>query len=181
MGSSNFESILQFIFFRLAAEKALTSTNLTKPDATPRTVQNNRLNRPADASVHQSSSKFDRCSIRFVLFCFFSAHPIARLPQGPVTIRPRTIPPRLMSKQISQPNKFQDFLLKRFSEITEDENVIKMLNVSFEEIERALKVVSDKLMLTCQTNNMPVGPQLPDDVKFNNDEDKNADSSESYR
>ena len=118
----------------------------------------------------------------FDSICFvFSAHSVARLPQGPVPMRPRITPPRLMSKQISQPNKFQEFLLKRFDEINEDENVLKMLNLSFEEIERALKVVSDKLMLTCQTNNMPVAPQLPDDVKFNNDEEKNEDSSESYR
>lgn len=147
---------------QMAAEKALASTNLTKPDATPRTIQNNRSNRPADASIQQT-------------------HPVARLPQGPVPMRPRITPPRLMSKQISQPNKLQEFLLKRFDEINEDENVLKMLNLSFEEIERALKVVSDKLMLTCQTNNMPVAPQLPDDVKFNNDEEKNEDSSESYR
>ena len=78
-------------------------------------------------------------------------------------------------------DKFHDFLLKRCAEITEDEQMVGMLNVCLDDIERALKVVSDKLMSTCQMNNMPVTPQLPADVKFNNAEETNEDSSESFR
>lgn len=96
-------------------------------------------------------------------------------------MRPRMIPPRLVSTKYLQQNKFHEFLLKRCAEITEEDSVIKTLNLCFEDIEHALKIVSDKLMLNCQNNNMPVTPQLPDDVKFNNTESTNEDPSESFR
>lgn len=66
-------------------------------------------------------------------------------------------------------------------EISENENTIRILQGFVEDIERALKTVSDKIMEQCKENNICVVPQLPDNVKLNNVEQLNEDPSESYR
>ncbi|CAF3859199.1 unnamed protein product, partial [Adineta steineri] len=50
-----------------------------------------------------------------------------------------------------------------------------------EDIERALKTVSDKITEQCKINNMPVEPKLPDNVKLNNVEQPTEDATEAYR
>jgi hypothetical protein len=50
-----------------------------------------------------------------------------------------------------------------------------------DDIERALKTVSDKIMEQCKMNNISIVPQLPDNVKLNNVEQPNEDPTESFR
>ncbi len=66
-------------------------------------------------------------------------------------------------------------------EITENEKTIFILHHFVEDIERALKTVSDKIMEQCKQNNISVIPQLPDNVKLNNIEQLNEDPTESFR
>jgi uncharacterized protein (DUF342 family) len=95
-------------------------------------------------------------------------------------IRQKSYP--LIGQQISNnENIFQNLIDKKCSEITENENTIFILHRLVDDIERALKTVSDKIMEQCKQNNISVAPQLPDNVKLNNIEQLNEDSSESFR
>lgn len=101
-------------------------------------------------------------------------------------IRPtHTLPPvrAKPSTPIIQPNEnaFQNFLASKCNETMEDEDRIMMIHQLVEDIERALKVVSDKITEQCKQNETPVVPQLPDNVKLNNIEQPNEDPTESFR
>ncbi|CAF3546466.1 unnamed protein product [Rotaria sordida] len=78
-------------------------------------------------------------------------------------------------------NLLQNLINNKCAEITENENTIKILHRFVEDIERTLKTVSDKIMEQCKLNNISVVPQLPDNVKLNNTEQLNEDPSESFR
>ena len=78
-------------------------------------------------------------------------------------------------------NAFQNFLNSKCAETVEDENRIATVHQLVEDIERALKVVSDKITEQCKQNNTSVVPQLPENVKINNIEQPNEDPTESFR
>lgn len=87
------------------------------------------------------------------------------------------------STPIIQPNenRFQNFLTSKCNETNEDEDRIEMIHQLVDDIERALKVVSDKITEQCKQKQTPVVPQLPDKVKLNNIEQPNEDPTESFR
>lgn len=66
-------------------------------------------------------------------------------------------------------------------EISEDEITLFLLHRFVDEIERALKTVSDKLMEQCKLNNTRVVPKLPENVKLNSVEQPDEDPTESFR
>jgi hypothetical protein len=78
-------------------------------------------------------------------------------------------------------NFFQNIINKKSSEITENENTIITLHHFVDDIERALKTVSDKIMEQCKQKNICVTPKFPENVKLNNIEQSNEDSTESFR
>lgn len=77
--------------------------------------------------------------------------------------------------------KNENLINQKCVEITEDENTILILQNFVEDIERALKIVSDKIMEQCKQKNISVIPQLPENVKLNNIEQSNEDPTESFR
>jgi hypothetical protein len=78
-------------------------------------------------------------------------------------------------------NTFEDFLERKSIEINDDDSTIQVLHRCVDDIERALKIVSDKLLAICQENNLSVIPQLPDEAKLNMVEQNSDDPMESYR
>jgi hypothetical protein len=78
-------------------------------------------------------------------------------------------------------NLFQNLITNKCAEIIEHENTIRILHQLVDDIERALKTVSDKIMEQCKQKNISVVPQLPDNVKLNNIEQQDEDSTESFR
>ena len=82
---------------------------------------------------------------------------------------------------LNNENSFQNMINAKCAEISENENTIRTLHNFVDDIERALKTVSDKIMEQCKINNTSVIPQLPDNVKLNNTEQLNEDPTESYR
>ncbi len=90
--------------------------------------------------------------------------------------------PSIVQQQISNnENIFQNLIDKKCLEITENENTIGILHGLVDDIERALKTVSDKIMEQCKQKNISVAPKLPDHVKLNNIEQANEDPTESFR
>ncbi len=77
--------------------------------------------------------------------------------------------------------KNENLINQKCVEITEDENTILILQNFVDDIERALKIVSDKIMEQCKQKNISVIPQLPENVKLNNIEQNNEDPTESFR
>jgi hypothetical protein len=77
--------------------------------------------------------------------------------------------------------KNENLINQKCLEITEDENTILILQNFVDDIERALKIVSDKIMEQCKQKNISVIPQLPENVKLNNIEQSNEDPTESFR
>jgi hypothetical protein len=77
--------------------------------------------------------------------------------------------------------KNENLINQKCVEITEDENTILILQNFVDDIERALKIVSDKIMEQCKQKNISVIPQLPENVKLNNIEQSNEDPTESFR
>lgn len=77
--------------------------------------------------------------------------------------------------------KLQEILEMKYAEISEEESTIAILHSLVEDIERALKTVSDKIMLVCQMNNVQVVPQLPEEAKPSSPEASNDDPTESFR
>ena len=77
--------------------------------------------------------------------------------------------------------KLQELLEMKYAEISEEESTIVTLHSLVEDIERALKTVSDKIMLVCQMNNVQVIPQLPEEAKSSSPEATNDDPTESFR
>lgn len=84
-------------------------------------------------------------------------------------------------QQHKNENLFQNLINIKCGEISENEETILILQNFVEDIERALKTVSDKIMEQCKINNISVIPQLPDNVKLNNTEQLNEDPTESFR
>lgn len=111
----------------------------------------------------------------FSLFSLVHANIRPTYPVQPVRTKP---PPPIVQ---AYENVFQHFLTSKCSETVEDENRIVMVHQLVEDIERALKVVSDKITEQCKQNNTPVVPKLPDNVKINNIEQPNEDPTESFR
>ena len=73
-------------------------------------------------------------------------------------------------------NIFENLLDRKCTEISEYDSTIIVLNQFVEDIERAMKIVSDKMMEQCQINNIRVVPELLDNIEQTND-----DPSESFR
>jgi len=97
-------------------------------------------------------------------------------------IRQKSYPSIGQQQQIlNNENIFQNLINKKCLEITENENTIGILQSLVDDIERALKTVSDKIMEQCKQKNISVAPQLPDNVKLNNIEQLNEDPTESFR
>jgi len=73
------------------------------------------------------------------------------------------------------------FFHTKNNELTDDSLIISQLQTLVDDIERALKTVSDKIMEQCKQQNLMVIPRLPDNVKLNNNEQDNEDPTESFR
>lgn len=89
--------------------------------------------------------------------------------------------PLINQQQQSNENLFQNLIEKKSSEIIENDDTIFILHRLVDDIERALKTVSDKIMEQCKQNNIRVVPQLPDNVILNNIEQTNEDPTEAFR
>jgi hypothetical protein len=72
----------------------------------------------------------------------------------------------------------ENLLNRKCTEISEDENTIIMLHRFVEEIERAMKIVSDKMMEQYRINDKHVAPY---EIKLNNPEQTNEDPTETFR
>jgi hypothetical protein len=108
-----------------------------------------------------------------------------RTPRGRVSrgiypkVRHLHLPKANQQKSLEQKN--ENLINQKCVEITEDENTILILQNFVDDIERALKIVSDKIMEQCKQKNISVIPQLPENVKLNNIEQSNEDPTESFR
>jgi hypothetical protein len=98
---------------------------------------------------------------------------------SPQPIRQKLYPSK--EKVSNNENLFQNLIDIKSIEISENENTIIILHRFVDDIERALKTVSDKIMEQCKMNNISIVPQLPDNVKLNNVEQPNEDPTESFR
>lgn len=95
--------------------------------------------------------------------------------------RPNFISTGQQQTNLNNENSFQNLINNICAEICENDDTIAQLQCFVEDIERALKTVSDKIMEQCKLNNITVIPQLPENVKLNNPEQSNEDPSESFR
>ena len=146
-----------------------------------------------NATIHHD--KFSS-KIKFFLRSSFSGHQLifiyglvhpAPTPAQPFN-PPQQIRPRLYgfkgpAQHASAQNetKLQDVLEMKCAEITEKESTISLVHSLVEDIERALKTVSDKIMEFCQMTDTQVIPQLPEEAKPSSPEPANDDPTESFR
>ncbi|CAF1327567.1 unnamed protein product [Adineta steineri] len=151
---------------QVAAEQALAATALKKPELAQRGVPSARA--PRRGGVGQGMYSNTRHQ-------YPSAQPI----------RQKSYPPPIQQQQqqtiSNNENAFQNLINNKYTEISENEHTILILQRLIEDIERALKTVSDKITEQCKINNMPVEPKLPDNVKLNNVEQPTEDATEAYR
>ncbi|CAF3870443.1 unnamed protein product, partial [Rotaria sp. Silwood1] len=78
-------------------------------------------------------------------------------------------------------NNFEILLNRKHIDISECDSTLIIINNFVENIERAMKDVSDKMMEECQLKNIRVVPQLLYNIPLNSIEQTNTDSSESFR
>ncbi|CAF4029329.1 unnamed protein product [Rotaria sp. Silwood2] len=139
---------------QIAAEQALATTALKKPEQKQRTLNSTRMiptrKIPADDSQQYTLSSTSQ---------------------------------QQQQQQIDpiNDNTFEMFLNKKHTDIIEYDSTIIAVNHFVENIERAMKYVSDKMMAEYQQKNIRVVPKLLDNIQSNNIEQINEDSSESFR
>ncbi|CAM4910448.1 unnamed protein product [Rotaria socialis] len=154
---------------QVAAEQALQTTALKRPELTQRGSHSARTSRGGAGRGTYSNIRQQ-----------YPPPPPQQQQQQP---RPKPYTPTGGQQQAvsNNENLFQNLINHKCEEICENENTIITLHRFVEDIERALKTVSDKIMETCKLNNVTVVPQLPDNVKLNSVEQLNEDPSESFR
>ncbi|CAF1090562.1 unnamed protein product [Adineta ricciae] len=158
-----------------AAEQALVVTALRKPDSNQRGSYANRPNRGGNAPQGMYSN---------VRYQYPSQPPIPLPPQQQqqqLPMRQKTYMPTEQQAHGNNQQSLLNFIESKCAEISENEHTISTLQRLVEDIERALKTVSDKITEQSKRNNTPVIPKLPDNVKLNNVEQNYEDSAESFR
>ncbi|CAF0743663.1 unnamed protein product [Rotaria sp. Silwood1] len=151
---------------QVAAEQALTMTALKKPESSQRSPHSVRTPRRGTGQGMYSSVRHQYSTQQ------------TRQKSHSLTGQQQQYHQQTVS---NNENLLQNLINNKCAEITENENTIRILHCLVEDIERALKTVSDKIMEQCKLNNISVVPQLPDNVKLNNTEQLNEDPSESFR
>ena len=96
-------------------------------------------------------------------------------------MRQKTYMPTEQQTHGNNQRSLLNFIESKCAEISEKEHTISTLQRLVEDVERALKTVSDKIAEQSKRNNAPVTPKLPDNVKLNNMEQNYEDSAESFR
>ncbi|CAF2417164.1 unnamed protein product [Rotaria sp. Silwood2] len=145
---------------QIAAEQALATTALKKPELSQRSSHSVRTPRRGTGREMYSNVRHQ--------------YPIQ-------PIRQKSHSSTGQQTITNNENLFQNLINNKCAEIIENENTINILHCFVEDIERALKTASDKIMEQCKLNNISVIPQLPDNVKLNNTEQLNEDPCESFR
>ncbi|CAF1201006.1 unnamed protein product [Rotaria magnacalcarata] len=157
---------------QVAAEQALQATALKRPELAQRGSHSARTPRGGAGRGSYSNIRQQ-----------YPPPPPPQQQQHQQQSRPKPYTPIGGQQQAvsNNENLFQNLINNKCEEICENENTIITLHRFVEDIERALKTVSDKIMETCKLNNVTVAPQLPDNVKLNSVEQLNEDPSESFR
>ncbi|UJR33196.1 hypothetical protein I4U23_020651 [Adineta vaga] len=151
-----------------AAEKALASTTLRKPDPTQRGSHAARTLRGEVANQGTYSN------IRH------QYPPQQQQQQQPM--RQKTYLPTGQQQTYSNnETSLLNLINNKCAEITENEHTVSMIQRLVEDIERVLKTVSDKITEQSKINNISVVPKLPDSVKSNNADQSYEDPTESFR
>ncbi|CAF4142819.1 unnamed protein product, partial [Rotaria magnacalcarata] len=155
---------------QVAAEQALQATALKRPELAQRGSHSARTPRGGAGRGSYSNIRQQ-----------YPPPPPPQQQQHQQQSRPKPYTPIGGQQQAvsNNENLFQNLINNKCEEICENENTIITLHRFVEDIERALKTVSDKIMETCKLNNVTVAPQLPDNVKLNSVEQLNEDPSHS--